>query len=448
MKKKNFLKDFLIWSFIFVLVFGFLANNTKISRAETKEEEKIRLEAELEELKKQIAEQEKIISTTQEKSASLSRDITYLQSQINKKQLEIKQIDNNLTTLSNQISDKNSELKELDNNLVKKKEVLAKAMRDINSFDGINSLLAILLDNKTISEFFEEVDRVVFLQEAINKNLDEIRGISNKVLEVKNSLEEDKDTQLILKDQQKSEQRKIDAAKTETNSLLKKTENDEKEYKRQLAAYEARAAEIRAALFPFTAAAGANPIPFGDALKFAERAEARTGTPAALVLAILKQESALGANVGKCYLSDTVSGKSYNVDSKKEYDNGIKASRDIPGFLEITKRLGLDPLATVVSCPLSIGYGGAMGPAQFIPSTWIDIEKGAGVSNPWNPEEAIMASSYYLSRLGADNTYAGQIRAACKYYGEGGTNCSYGQSVMRYVDQMQSDIDYLKLYGG
>ena len=46
-----------------------------------------------------------------------------------------------------------------------------------------------------------------------------------------------------------------------------------------------------------------------------------------------------------------------------------------------------------------------MGPAQFIASTWMDIEGGAGVYNPWNAKDAIMASSYYLSQLGAASSY-------------------------------------------
>ena len=125
-----------------------------------------------------------------------------------------------------------------------------------------------------------------------------------------------------------------------------------------------------------------------------------TGTPAAFVLAILTQESALGANVGKCYLSDTTSGAGYNINSKTQYSNVMKPSRDIPGFLKITSNLGMDPLKTVVSCPIPSagGYGGAMGPAQFIPSTWLSVAGRAGATNPWNARDAIFASSLYLPR--------------------------------------------------
>jgi hypothetical protein len=53
----------------------------------------------------------------------------------------------------------------------------------------------------------------------------------------------------------------------------------------------------------------------------------------------------------------------------------------------------------------------------------------------------------YLSDLGADGTYLSQIRAACKYYGTGGSNCSYGNSVMSKMSGIQSNIDYINQYG-
>ena len=127
----------------------------------------------------------------------------------------------------------------------------------------------------------------------------------------------------------------------------------------------------------------------------------------------------------------------------------MKASRDVPVFLEITSSMGLDPLKTVVSCPIPSagGFGGAMGPAQFIPSTWKEVARQIDISNPWNANDAILASSRYLANLGAKNSYLSQIRAACRYYGTGGSNCSYGRSVLSKVPAIQSNIDYLTQYG-
>lgn len=442
-------KRYIILS-LFILVFAFIFNfqNVKNSFAETAEQQRARLQAELADLEKQIADQQKIIATTQAQGASLSRDISLLQAQINAKQLEIKKIDGNISAISNQIVDKNVELTNLSNTLDKQKVALSNALRNMYVFDGTNSFLNLLLDKKTVSEFFEDADKIVAFQAAISEDVNNIRITTNEVNRVKADLEENKDTQIALKNAQKAAQAKIDATKSEKNGLLKETKGQEALYKKQLAEKQAKAAEIRAALFSF-AGGETKAIPFGDALNYAEQAEAKTGVPAALVLAILTQESALGANVGKCYLSDLESGSGYNINTKVKYSNVMKATRDLQPFISITKKLGLDPLSTVVSCPIPSagGYGGAMGPAQFIASTWMEVEAGAGVYNPWNAKDAIIASSYYLAQIGAANSYASQVKAACRYYGTGGSTCSYGTQVMSKVAGIQDKIDYLKQYG-
>jgi hypothetical protein len=161
------------------------------------------------------------------------------------------------------------------------------------------------------------------------------------------------------------------------------------------------------------------------------------------------QESALGKNVGSCYLTDPSTGAGVSVKSGNSFPNVMKPSRDVRPFIEITKSLGLDYLKTLVSCPQSVGWGGAMGPAQFIPSTWelfisrITQATGASVPNPWNPRDAFTASAMYLGDLGADSgTYSGEQNAACRYYS--GSACtksalikSYGTSVMAKADNIQ-----------
>lgn len=435
------LSIFVLFTFININpIYSVVAQSTSKSKAE--------LEAELADLEKQIAAQQSIIANTQAKGASLSRDISLLQSKINAKQLEIKKISNNISSLSNQILDKDSELDTLSSKLGKQRLALADSLRDINVFDGMNSFLNLVLDNKSLSDYFEDVDKIIALQDSINSGVVEVKNTSKAVSDVKAVLEESKDTQIALKSQQASEQNQISAAKNEKNTLLKETKGQEAIYKKQLAEKQTKAAQIRAALFSF-AGGETKAIPFGTALTYAKQAEAMTGTPAAFVLAILTQESALGANVGKCYLSDTTSGTGYNINSKTQYSNVMKPSRDIPGFLKITSKLGMDPLKTVVSCPIPSagGWGGAMGPAQFIPSTWLSVAGRAGASNPWNARDAIFASSLYLSDLGASDNYTSQIKAACRYYGTGGSSCSYGTSVMSKVSKIQSNIDYINQYG-
>ena len=172
----------------------------------------------------------------------------------------------------------------------------------------------------------------------------------------------------------------------------------------------------------------------------------------AFLLAILTQESNLGANVGKCYLTDSATGAGVNVDSGRVWSNLMKASRDVPPFLDITNRLGFNAYKTVVSCPIAGagGYGGAMGPAQFIASTWKLFEDRLKTAlghdaNPWDAQDAFMASAFYLDDLGAGaGTYSTEVRAACKYYGSGGSSCTYGRNVMALKNSIQSDIDYLK----
>jgi membrane-bound lytic murein transglycosylase B len=134
----------------------------------------------------------------------------------------------------------------------------------------------------------------------------------------------------------------------------------------------------------------------------------------------------------------------------------MSPSRDTGPFQSIVSALGLDPYKTVVSCPQSVGWGGAMGPAQFIPSTWelfasrIANALNETSTNPWNPQDAFMASSLYLTDLGAINgSYTGEKNAACKYYS--GRSCSssslvnsYGLQVLAKASDIQLSINFLQ----
>jgi membrane-bound lytic murein transglycosylase B len=122
----------------------------------------------------------------------------------------------------------------------------------------------------------------------------------------------------------------------------------------------------------------------------------------------------------------------------------------LPAFSDILSQIGGEVTKTVVSCPLSIGWGGAMGPAQFIPSTWVLMKNRvasavgiSGMPDPWNPSHAFMASSMYLADLGAGaRTYSSERNAACKYYS--GRACGLVKGNTTYGNQVVSQADIIQ----
>ena len=125
--------------------------------------------------------------------------------------------------------------------------------------------------------------------------------------------------------------------------------------------------------------------------------------------------------------------------------------RDTPIFQTLTASLGFDPYKTLVSCPQAVGWGGAMGPAQFIPSTWVLLQQriadalGQSLStvNPWNPQDAFTASALYLSDLGARvGSYTSERTAACKYFSGQACGLVYGNTT--YATQVLAKANYIQ----
>jgi len=187
-------------------------------------------------------------------------------------------------------------------------------------------------------------------------------------------------------------------------------------------------------------------------LNIAKYVEGITGVRPAFLLAILTQESNLGKNVGQCYLSDPQTGTGIKISSGAKIAKVMSPKRDVPYFLETTRKLGRDPYSTPVSCPMSFGWGGAMGPAQFIPSTWQLYEDRVAsiagkAANPWDIKDAFLAAALYVADYGASSQNPNQEWRAAMIYFSGSTNTKYrfyGDSVMSLTEKYQADINTLE----
>ena len=163
----------------------------------------------------------------------------------------------------------------------------------------------------------------------------------------------------------------------------------------------------------------------------------------------------LGENVGTCNRAGDPESKSWKNIMPGPNDGDRSYRDDQTIFLQITKELGLDPNTTPLSCPIGGGWGGAMGPSQFIPTTWMSYKNQiAGVTgnnppNPWVPVDAFTATSLLLKDLGAAaGTFSAERQAALRYYAGGNwnkpQNAFYGDSVMRIAEGYDRQIQILQ----
>lgn len=407
---------------------------------------------------KEKVEIEQSLSTQKSQSAGIQTEINGITQINNRLKASIKARAGVITKLGGDIVQKEAKIETLSEKMVREQESLAQLIRKAHTLDDA-TIVHVALGDQTLSDFYQDFDTFASVQSALKTSLDEIRGIKTETETEKKTLKEKQDAEIDAKVELERNKKEVEKNEAEKKKLLSVSKQKESEYQKLVAERAAKAAQIRAKLFSLRDTAA---IPFGDALEFATLASQKTGVRPAFILAILTQESNLGANVGACYLTDRETGAGVGSRTGTVFPNVMKPSRDVTPFLEITAGVGRDWAKTLVSCPIAgvAGYGGAMGPSQFIPSTWQLIEKriakalNIAHSDPWNPRDAIMASGIYLSDLGANGqTYTTERTAACRYYsgrscyaanGKANVGLSYGNSVMNKVDAIQADIDALK----
>lgn len=413
------------------------------------------LKKQLAEVEAEIAAQQKVLEGQQRETVSIERDIAILDTKIAQSKLKIQAKNIAIAQLGKDISQKSATIKDLSLQIVSNQESLSQLIKQTHYIDNI-SLVEVLLSSESVSDVFSDLDVYEKIKGSLYNLSQEAKN--TRVLTESERAGLDKRRKIEVDAQQaiEAEKRAIEKDEAEKQRLLKLSKNQEAGYKAILSERQAHAASIRATLFALRDSAA---IPFGVALEYANEAYKKTGVRPAFLLAILTQESNLGQNVGTCNRSGDSAAKSYTniMPGPEDKASGRSYRDDQTIFLSIVNDLGRDPNNTPLSCPMSGGgWGGAMGPAQFIPTTWNSFVPqlkqllGVKTPDPWNPKHAFMASSLFLGQLGASaGTYSSEREAALRYYAGGNwskpQNAFYGNQVMAKATNIQENmIDPLK----
>jgi len=396
-----------------------------------------------------------------QQSAQLAEDLTKtsaqkntLQNQINtlKKKIQGLEADINqgkimVKDLNLQISDTQISIDKTSAQIQDSQNQIATILRNVYEEDQKPSFIILLEGN--LSDFFGNLAYLDNLNSKVSDLLDStknlklyLQGQQVKMNDNVDQLQRTIALQTLQKKQNEQNQQ-------QQNQYLKLTEAQYQQQLKDKQEAEQKSAKIKAMLFQVIGVAKAPT--FGEALDMAKSVGALVGVRPAFLLAIISQESAIGRNVGQCVLTDTATGNGKKISTGAAIIRVMKPTRDVQPFIQITSALGRDPYNTPVSCWISAyvsgqptGWGGAMGPAQFIASTWnlfTDRLKTllGKPGDPWAIKDSFTASALYLSDLGASSqTSAKESSAASRYYGG---SSAYARSVMSRASCIQTFVD-------
>ncbi len=404
-----------------------------VAQADVIANQRAELERQLQQIEQDIKAKQGVLSEKQRERASLERDVAILDAKIQTARLGIKERDLTITKIRGEIADKEQSIKRLDAKVASGQESLAQILRRTREID--ETTVAELILAGSVTEIFDDIDAFQTIQKALDASFKEMKTVRTDLTFRKQALQEQQQEEQDLRQIQVLQRQALEKIEIEKKNLVTAARGQESAYLQLIANKEKSAAQIRAALFVLR---DSKAVSFGDIFSYAKEAAARTGVRPALILGILAEESNMGQNVGT-----------------GNWKKDMHPTRDQPVFAKITAMLGLNPDTLPVSKKPWYGWGGAMGPAQFIPSTWVlyqdRIARAAGQNppNPWDARTATFAAAILLMDNGADKGTRAAERLAALRYLAGWKNAGkpayafYGDDVMELAEKFQSQIDIL-----
>ncbi|MDA3815656.1 MAG: hypothetical protein PF549_04825 [Patescibacteria group bacterium] len=411
----------LLWLFVIgsFLLFGFFINNFVFAADEDTEE----IKEKLEKVEEDLAEEQEKEKTIQSELEVIDKNIEVIQLQIQKTERLIKDFDQ-------KINDKKEEIVEIENRMAGQREVLKDYVKLVRH--GNDELDLILMNQeKSIGDYFKALDSFEILQSKIKGTLDDVKQDKINLEQEKNVLENNRTEQKKIQALQDDQRETLEYEEKKKNLFLQKTQED-------INLLDIERSELRRQLNALQSLG--EPISLEKAIDSAEYASKKTGVRTAFLLGVLRVESNLGQNVG---------GGTYKVDMNPNQRDTFKDICDDLGYkaskMPVSKRVCYNTNASD-GCG---GWGGAMGPAQFMPSTWMGykdrVKKITGkTADPWNLEDALIAMGLKLSAVSGvtDHKRSAEKQAASMYLAGGNWEYYtwYGDRVLYYADGFEKYI--------
>lgn len=388
----------------------------------------------IEEIKKiqaEINQYQSEIKNKQAENKSLKNAISIYDSNIAKNQLEIKQTKLDIERTEMEIAQASMQIEDNQQKIEEYRKSLKNFLQALYDYQQ-DSMFEVLISQDNISDFFNEVDAIESVQEDIFKTVVALRQEKNDLTVKSEQLEQGQEAYKNLIEIKTEQNASIESLKGQKNEILEITKGEEGKYQELLSQNQSVLPSLRAELRDLQSLGSS--IKFDDAISAAKYVGGVTGVRPAFLLGVLRVESGLGTNVG---------GGTYLVDMNPSQR---------PTFEAIAAELGYDPNSMPVSKKPKTysGWGGAMGPAQMMPTTWRIYQAQASQitghypADPWDLTDSIAGMAVKLSAIEGVTAanYDAEYKAAGMYFA--GTNWQrflfYPDKVMYYTDLYEKEL--------
>ncbi len=373
----------------------------------------------IEEIERQIEIYQQEALTQTSKAETLASEITKLNAQIGQIQLEIKSLGLSIDQTNDDIISTQHNISDAENTISIHQQALSHELQTLYQNDQ-QTLTEVLIKNEHLSDFFNNLKNLHDTQSSLASAIATIKDLKNNLQDREAQLKSKRSELEELKQLQSNQKTNLDTTKKTKNQILQQTKGEEARYQQLVQKSRKDIEQIRAQIF-YLQQSG---ISVEDAIKYGKLAALRVDIRPAFLIAILEVETGLGRNVGTgTWLKDM-----YECYIKLKKPN--RAEQEKAALFSITAGLGLNPDGVKVSREPAYGCGGALGPAQFLPSTWLayaeEVAKltGRSPANPWNIEDAFIAAAIKLARGGAAQKNIQGEKQAAKAYISGNGNCT------------------------
>ena len=423
-----------------------------------REQQKAELQARIKELEQEEQKYQEELDTYHAEGDGYKREIANLNSQITQIQKEIASNQLEINKTRDEIEHNEQSIEALQERQEYQKNLLADFLLQHYKQQELDEVFILFLHDN-LSDFFDEVQGRLNIQEELGVIIEEIEQAKVEIEREQQELDARIEEQVLAIGVQQVSRQELASKQNSKQQLLSQNQQTQRSLEGAVAEIQKTKAQVRSQLY--TLQGGAISISFEQAYNYAKLAEQFTGVRPAFLLSLFQQESNIGKNIGSCYLvepADLGNGINFKTNTPQDrlFATPAKGSKrnDVVPFLQIMNDLGRDPFATPISCPASYGWGGAMGPAQFIPTTWIGYKDRlrnllGREADPFQIADAFIASAVKLADAGAQQrTRDAEWKAAQIYYAGGNWRnpryAFYGNTIISRARTYQSDIDILE----